>query len=1163
MLFVCQAQSCFSSRHFQLEKVGAETAACEVLEVMSQPTSPTAGGGGGAEVLFGQILQTMQANMMQMSQESQQRFELLERGLQDQARALTASSEAQVRALEVMSRRSNVVDVKGVGKPEVLKGSHETARKSWKSWCYKFESWFVSQYPGIGQDALDWAKGCGDQTIQDSDIQLKANAVPELRALDGHLHVALVSLTSEMPYTVVFNARKKCGLDAWRKLCHLYEPHNPRSNMRLLRKILVQPRCTLDDLRAAIDRWEADVAEYVSRGNKDLEDEQKVMVIMGMTPEGLEDHLELNISQLNSYAKVRSEIISYTEQKAAKKDADSGGAAAMDLDAFKGKSKGKGKSRDGKGGNPDKDLVCHYCQKKGHRKADCWSFKASSSSSQSTTQKAGTASKGKDGKGKRKGKDKGKGKGGKGKAHALEGEGEKDGAEGQERPEDEPEKEGNLGVLFVAGGTSAVSARSKPKAKASAESARLTPSEERYNFRRPRLGFPSPVDRETKNTIIRPEHATISWFWSRPLKVVQADCRRDKSDPASSLRCPVPNCKGYYKSFDWHGLSCHCDAKMHTLGHPLEDQWQAWEDEKKRGYYIRPTPYFEEEALKRNIHCAKDPIWIHLPREPDYSKHSGVRASAAQEERMLQPSTDEEAPEEEGEEEEEEPTEVEADEDEASEVESQEEQEESDEKAEEDEDDVEEGEYEADEVSSEPEAMGSKGKSAVSAPSSNRSRSPLPRRRRQSIEVELKKESMGSAPSPSAGKYVPPHLRPVLAPGEAKGTRNLGRVSLSTSDPYAVNNASRAIVLGDLLSKRIVELEEKRLALDDPSGDRATLMNEITALELEIQGLKEEQKNLRVKFRQGYSARQEVDKKDMGGRLAYLKEGSRKRAAKKRLQGQSERTEEKIANENEWRKRFDREGSGQKRRVFPLAQGVLANELEARPLSKKAKAALLEEEEKDFLELKPVKRTRTLPLSARAKTPQKQKAKHKRERRREQRRKEEKEQKGKGQGPGKGTGNLASFSGQACTSTGGTYPGWTRVDFVIDSGASATTIPKGLVGKVKLEEPVGYHSFKLADGSMVPNEGTLSSKAWLLGDEMVQMTMSVANIAQPLLSVGQLVSKGNKVVLSPKVSYVETKTGRTHRIFLRNGVYVLPLWMESSKTAGGSYPFEGQGLESP
>lgn len=79
-----------------------------------------------------------------MSQDSQQRFELLERGLQQQAQALGASIEA-------LSKRSNVVDIKGVGKPEVLKGSHEEARKAWKSWAYKFESWFASQYPGVGK----------------------------------------------------------------------------------------------------------------------------------------------------------------------------------------------------------------------------------------------------------------------------------------------------------------------------------------------------------------------------------------------------------------------------------------------------------------------------------------------------------------------------------------------------------------------------------------------------------------------------------------------------------------------------------------------------------------------------------------------------------------------------------------------------------------------------------------------------------------------------------------------------------------------------------------------------------------------------------------------------------------------------------------------------
>ena len=154
---------------------------------------------------------------------------------------------------------------------------------------------------------------------------------------------------------------------------------------------------------------------------------------------------------------------------------------------------------------------------------------------------------------------------------------------------------------------------------------------------------------------------------------------------------------------------------------------------------------------------------------------------------------------------------------------------------------------------------------------------------------------------------------------------------------------------------------------------------------------------------------------------------------------------------------------------------------------------------------------------------------------------------------------MASFSGSSGMGTAtGAYPGWARVDFVIDSGTSATTIPKGLVGKVKLDEPIGYHSFKLADGKVVTNDGTKTPKAWLMGNEVMVVRMSVADISQPLLSVGQMVNQGNKVVLSPKVSYLETKGGGIHRIFQRNGVYVLPLWLDSAKMAPTD-PFVGQG----
>ena len=246
----------------------------------------------------------------------------------------------------------------------------------------------------------------------------------------------------------------------------MYEPHNARSNMRLLRRILVQPRSTLEQLRASIDRWEADLAEYIQRGNKDLEDAQKVTILLSMVPEALEDHLEMNIARLDTYAKARAEVISYTEQKAAK--VDDGGAAPMELDAFKGKGGkgkgGRGSSSSGGGAkgqrNPDKDVVCDLCQKKGHRKSNCWYAKENGGTGKPPAPKEPKGGKKPKGKG---GKDK-KGKPGKGKAHSFEGEG----AYGQEWPEEEeeaeePKPDGDLGFLCVLG-PSADSAPDPPRA---------------------------------------------------------------------------------------------------------------------------------------------------------------------------------------------------------------------------------------------------------------------------------------------------------------------------------------------------------------------------------------------------------------------------------------------------------------------------------------------------------------------------------------------------------------------------------------------------------------------------------------------------------------------------------------------------------------------------
>ena len=113
----------------------------------------------------------------------------------------------------------------------------------------------------------------------------------------------------------------------------------------------------------------------------------------------------------------------------------------------------------------------------------------------------------------------------------------------------------------------------------------------------------------------------------------------------------------------------------------------------------------------------------------------------------------------------------------------------------------------------------------------------------------------------------------------------------------------------------------------------------------------------------------------MGGRLAYLKERSR-----------SVRRE------------------GRKTKVFPLAEGPLASEVAAAPLSRHAKGALLEEDPNE--EPGPVRPgKKTLPPTEKNATPDQKKAQPQQERKREKRRKEERMAKSRR------VGHLAAFGG--------------------------------------------------------------------------------------------------------------------------------------------------------
>ena len=96
------------------------------------------------------------------------------------------------------------------------------------------------------------------------------------------------------------------------------------------------------------------------------------------------------------------------------------------------------------------------------------------------------------------------------------------------------------------------------------------------------------------------------------------------------------------------------------------------------------------------------------------------------------------------------------------------------------------------------------------------------------------------------------------------------------------------------------------MTADDPARENTEA--ELQDLGAVIKNLKEEQTATRRGTKVGHSSRQERDKPEMGGRLAYIKERSRKRAEKHWLSTQRERTEKNLRTQLTRARRFDQPG---------------------------------------------------------------------------------------------------------------------------------------------------------------------------------------------------------------------------------------------------------------
>ena len=205
-------------------------------------------------------------------------------------------------------------------------------------------------------------------------------------------------MLSDQAQEIVRNSPEGIGAEVWRKLLWEYEPGVGIRYGAMLQSLLKRRFGEHDetDLAREIESFERDISKYEQQSNDLISDAIKHGIVCGgMAHQGLKQHIDLSISRLSTYKTLRDEIINYsrarrtwTDPNAMQVDAvhmnvsqeRQGGSSGSRSEKGKGgrsKSKkgGKGKEREEKAASKFNG-ECRYCQKKGHKKADCRKMKA-------------------------------------------------------------------------------------------------------------------------------------------------------------------------------------------------------------------------------------------------------------------------------------------------------------------------------------------------------------------------------------------------------------------------------------------------------------------------------------------------------------------------------------------------------------------------------------------------------------------------------------------------------------------------------------------------------------------------------------------------------------------------------------------------------------------
>ena len=139
--------------------------------------------------------------------------------------------------------------------------------------------------------------------------------------------------------------------------------------------------------------------------------------------------------------------------------------------------------------------------------------------------------------------------------------------------------------------------------------------------------------------------------------------------------------------------------------------------------------------------------------------------------------------------------------------------------------------------------------------------------------------------------------------------------------------------------------------------------------------------------------------------------------------------------------------------------------------------------------------------------------------------------------------------------------GWTKVECVLDSGASESVCPRTMAPHWPIEDSpgstIGLH-YTSASGGRMPNEGQQRLPIALGTGTRTMALFQVAEVSRPLMSVARVCEAGNQVLFGVGGGVIRNlSTGNDTPFEKRDGVYVFSMWIAPVSAVKNAPAFAG------